>query len=190
LSQSRAKLRTELRTELRPNSSSSSSIIKTTTTRELDDEWNFDITPYHNFGFTSSQIKQLACLSIISATDVQQSLIEFNYDLSNNALPPIKTSKINFLMGLLRSGHSYVSATFKNEQEIIISEMARHAEEKRKKLLEEKFLVWEAALSEEEIKAIENKLPTELIVFYRTYGINNIEVRNWVFNYFLQNCGG
>ncbi|MBV9575238.1 MAG: hypothetical protein JO149_01300, partial [Gammaproteobacteria bacterium] len=158
--------------------------IKTTTT-ELSDEWNFDITPYSRIGFTVSQIKQLASIDVISAAEVEQSLIEFTYDLDNNALPPIKTNKINFLMGLLRSGHSYVSEGFKNEQERTIAEMARRAEDKRKKALDEKFLAWEQELTDLERNEMEKKFPTSLMVLHRTYGIDNIEVRNWMFNYFL-----
>jgi hypothetical protein len=175
-------------TEKDTNAPSSSSFlnIKETTTTEVSDEWNFDITSYARFGFTMSQIKQLASLGVISAADVEQSLIEFSYDLDNNALPPIKTNKINFLMGLLRAGHSYVSEGFKNEQEAIISEMARRAEDKRKKLLEAKFLAWEAELSDEERREVEKKLPTHLMVLNRSHGISNTEVRNWLFNYYLQ----
>jgi YVTN family beta-propeller protein len=112
-----------------PVASSSCSSIKDlkTTTTEIGDEWNFDITPFAQFGFTKTQIKQLATSSAISAADVEQSLIEFSYDLDNNALPSIKTTKINFLMGLLWKGQSYVSEGFKSEQELMISEMAKES---------------------------------------------------------------
>jgi biotin operon repressor len=173
-------------TELSTNTlSSSSELIKTTTT-ELSNEWNFDISPYARFGFSISQIKQLAMLGIISATDVEQSLIEFSYDLDNNILPPIKTNKINFLMGLLRRGHSYVSETFKNEQQEIISEMARRAAVKQKSLMEEKFAAWEASLSEHDRKNILDKLPTHLIAVEKLYGVMNKEIKEWYFNYFIE----
>jgi predicted transcriptional regulator len=186
--QSRHKVDTKLNTQLNTNASSSSSSLdlKETTTTELADEWNFDIASYARFGFTATQLKQVASLGNISATDVEQSLIEFSYDLDNNALPPIKTNKINFLMGLLRAGHSYVSEGFKNEQDAMIAEMARRAEDKRKNLLEAKFAAWEAALNDEERKEIVNKLPTHLTVLHRTYGVSNVEVRSWLFNYYLQ----
>lgn len=184
------KLATKPATELATSSSSSSSIlnIKETTTTQLDNEWNFDITPYAKFGFMTSQLKQIASLGVISAMDAEQSLIEFNYDLTNNTLPVIKTGKINFLMGLLRSGHSYVSEGYKNEQEAMISEMAHRAEEKRKKLLEDKFVVWEASLSDEERKKIEDKIPLTLRVVLRAHGVSNLEVKNWLFNHYLQTC--
>lgn len=181
------KVATKPATELATSLSSSSSFlnIKETTT-QLSDEWSFDITPYAKFGFMTSQLRQLASCGVISAADVEQSLIEFNYDLTNNALPAIKTGKINFLMGLLRSGHSYVSEGFKTEQEAIISEMASRAESKRKKLLEDGFLAWEGNLSNEEKKEIENKIPLNLRVLFNVHGLSNLEVKNWLFNYYLQ----
>ena len=177
---------TKLATEPATSSSCSSSFkdLKTTTT-ELGDEWNFDITPYAQFGFTKTQIKQLANSSVISAADVEQSLIEFSYDLNNNALPAIKTTKINFLMGLLWKGQTYVSEGFKNEQDAMISEMARRAEGKRKNRLESEFGVWESKLTDDDRKQIEKMMPNSLIILYRTYGIEKNEIKNWMFNYYL-----
>ncbi len=187
--QNEHKANTKLNTQ--PNtmiSSSSSSLNLKETTTSLSDEWNFDITPYARLGFTQTQIKQLAALGSISASEVEQSLIEFSYDIDNNKLPPIKTSKINFLMGLLRSGHSYTSEGFKNEQDALILEMASRAEAKRKNLLEAKFVMWESNLDQEERKKIENKLSIPLMVLYRTYGLDNAEVKNCFFNYYVQKC--
>lgn len=186
--QSKHKLDTQPNTQPNTSISSSSSYlnIKETTTTELGKEWNFDLAPYNRFGFTSSQLKQLASLGVISANDVEQSLIEFSYDLDNNTLPPIKTNKINFLMGLLRAGHSYVSDGFKNEQDVMIVEMARRASEKRENLIKAKFEAWEAALSDEDRKKLEKKLPTHLMVLHHAHGMSNAEVRNWLFNYYLQ----
>lgn len=176
-----------LATPLASTSSSSSALNIKETTTELDDEWNFDITPYSKFGFMTSQLKQLASLGVISAMEVAQSLIEFNHDLDNNALPQkMNTGKLNFLMGILRKGQSYVSEGYKNEEEAIISEMARRAENKRKKLIEDKFVAWEASLSEEERKKIENKVPLNLRVLFNVQGLVNLEVKNWLFNYYLQ----
>ena len=169
-----------------PLSSSSVLNTKETTTTQLDDKWDFDISSYSKFGFTYSQVKQLAKVGIISAADVEQSLIEFSYDLDSNELPQIKTSKLNFLMGLLRSGQSYVSEGYRNEQEAMISEMANRAADKRKKLLEDKFGAWEGELNNEERKEIENKIPLNLRVLFRVHGISNLEIKSWLFNYYLQ----
>lgn len=185
--QTKHKVDTQPNTQLNTNGSSSSSDlnIKETTTK-LSEEWNFDIREYKAFGFTATQVKQLAQLRVISAADVEQSLIEFSYDLNNNALPPIKTNKLNFLMGLLRAGQSYVSESYRNEEEAIISEMASRAESRRKKILEDKFVVWEASLTDEERKKIEDNIPLSLRVMFRTNGVSSLEVKNWLFNYYSQ----
>lgn len=185
------KVGTQPTTEPATNAPSSSSVlnIKETTT-ELTDAWSFDIAPYSKIGFTATHIKQLASLGTISAIEVEQSLVEFSLDLDNNALPQIKTNKLNFLMGLLRAGQSYVSEGYRNEQEAIISEMARRAEDRRKKLLDEKFLSWEAALNDEERKDLVRKIPTGLRALYFAHGISNPDIKNWLFNYFIQNVKG
>lgn len=187
LTQSTHKVDTKLNTQPNTNAPSSSRYNNITTTI-LPEEWNFDISTYQKFGFTMTQLKQLFSLGV-NPLDVEQSLIEFNYDLENNALTlsTIKTNKINYLMGLLRKGQSYVSETYRNEQEAIISEMASRAEQKRKKLLEEKFMAWETSLEHEDRKKILTKLPPTLMVLERTYGTNNLEVKKWFFDYFLQN---
>jgi hypothetical protein len=180
---------TQRNTEKNTNPSSSSSFLKDlkTTTTEVGAEWNFDITSYARFGFTVTQVKQLASLGVISAADVEQSLIEFSYDMDNNSLPFIKTGKINFLMGLLRAGHLYVSEGFKNEQEAMIAEMAKRASLKRESLLKAKFEAWEAELSDEDRKKITDQLPPALMTLERTYGVNNKEIKNWYFDYYMRN---
>jgi hypothetical protein len=185
--QTKHKVDTQPNTQLNTNGSSSSSVlnIKETTT-QLDNEWNFDITPYSKFGFMTSQLKQLASLGVISAIEVEQSLLEFNHDLDNNTLPQMNTGKINFLMGILRKGQPYVSDSYRNEEEAIISEMATRAESRRKKILEDKFVVWETSLNDEERKKIEDKIPLSLRVMFRTHGVSSLEVKNWLFNYYLQ----
>ena len=168
------------------NCSSSSSVlnIKETTT-VLENEWNFDISCFFKFGFTTSHLKQLINLGTISSSDVEQSLIEFNHDLENKTLPHIKTSKINFLMGLLRNGHMYISESLINEHEATILEMAKKAENKRNKILEAKFIIWESKLNDTERKNIKNKIPMSLRVMFDVHGISNIEVKKWLFNFYL-----
>ena len=191
LTQTIHKLDTKPNTQPNTTVPSSSSVLHNKeTTTELADEWNFDITSYSKIGFTAAHIKQLASLGTISAIEVEQSLVEFSHDLDNNALPQIKTNKLNFLIGLLRAGQSYVSEGYRNEQEAIISEMARRAEDRRKKLLDEKFLSWEAALSDEERKDLGRKIPTGLRALYLAHSISNPDIKNWLFNYFIQNIKG
>ena len=183
--QSRYKLGSEPGSELGTTVSSSSSLNINKTTTELSDEWNFDITPYARFGFTQTQLKQVASLGTITATDVEQSLIEFSYDIDNNALPIIKTTKINFLMGLLRSGNTYISEGFKNEQEAMIAEMAKRSADKRKRLSEEKFEAWMDNQNEEDRKIWESIIPNHLKVRLQAYGMDDKEVKSWLFDYYL-----
>jgi biotin operon repressor len=167
------------------SSSSSLKDLKTTTI-ELDEEWAFDITPYNQIGFGKTQIKQLISLGTISASDVEQSLIEFAYDMENGGLPRMKGNKINFLMGLLRKGQSYISEGFINEQEAAISEMSRRAEAKRKDRLKAEFGAWEGSLSDEDRKRILNKMPLHLMTLEKSRGISHHEVRQWYFDYFIK----
>ncbi len=186
--QSGNKVASQLATELATSASSSSSNNINTTTTELSQEWNFDISPYHQFGFTISQLKQLASIATISAADVEQSLVEFSYDFDNNALPPIKTNKINFLMGLLRGGHAYVSANYRNQHEQAVKLMAERAIQRKKAQLEEKFVAWESELSQQERQQIVSTMSTNLTVLYNTYGLNNSEVKNWFVTYYQKQC--
>jgi hypothetical protein len=172
-------------TEPATKGSSSSSLNNITTTNDLDDQWNFDIVNYACFGFTLSHLKQLAKLQVISAFDVEQSLIEFNYDFENNALPRIKTNKINFLMGLLRAGHSYISETYRNEQEQMITLMAERVAQKKKTQLEEKFVVWESQLSNNDRKTVVSSMSPSLMVLYQAHGLANTDVKKHFFDYFL-----
>lgn len=131
-------------------------------------------------------MKQLASLRVISAAEVEQSLIEFSYDFNNNALPPIKTSKINFLMGLLRGGHSYISESYRNSQEETIKIMAERTAQKRKLQLEEKFIIWESELSQEERQRIISTMPPNVMVLNNAHGIEHTDVKNWFLNYYLR----
>jgi predicted transcriptional regulator len=171
--------------EPRVLSSSSSLRLKETTTG-LDEEWKFDIASYTSFGFSKTQIQQLASLGTISAIQVQQSLMEFNHDLENDNLPPIKTNKLNFLMGLLRTGHCYISESYRNEQEKTIKLMAERIEKRKRAILEEKFILWEDALSKQEKQDILNKtLPRHLKIEYQSYGMTD-SIKRVLFGYYTQ----
>ena len=174
-----------------PTTSSSSSFLKLKeTTTVLDDEWNFDIASYARLGFGQTQIKQLISLEKISATDVEQSLIEFSYDLDNNQLQPIKTSKLNFLMGILRTGNSYISESYRNEQEKTIKLMAERVEKRKQAVLEGNFILWEDALSQEEKEGILQKiLPRHLIMEYQSHGITS-QIKRVLLGYYIQSIAG
>lgn len=166
-------------------SSSSSSNIKTTTT-EIGDEWNFDISPYAKFGFTASQIKQLATLGVISASEVEQSLIEFNYDIDNNNLPKITTNKVNFLMGLLRKGTPYISESYQNKTSQIEMQMQERLQKRQLEQQKNAVFSWYEQLSEDEINNLKQALPTSLMVDFNFSGLMDHKVFNWVKEYYLK----
>lgn len=164
---------------------SSSNILKTTT--NLDDEWNFNIEAFAKIGFTLLQLKQLANLGTLNPNEVEQSLIEFTFDFENGSLPKnIRTSNINFLMGLLRRGTPYVSESYRTEQERIDAEMAKRATERKKQIMEERFMAWESSLTVEDRKKIEQEVPPGLRSFYLTEGISSPLVREFMFKYFYK----
>lgn len=164
----------------------SSSLIKPPppkSSSSISEEWNFDLTLFEKFGFGTDEIKKIAALKNLSADQVQQSLIEFNYDVENNALPKIKTDKLNFLMGIFRKGSIYSSVGFTEAQDKAIIEMATRTKAKQEKLLESKFILWESSLNEDERKTIiENILPSHLLVLYLTHGSSNSKVKKWLFD--------
>lgn len=177
---------TQGNTQGNTNSSSSSSNNIKTTTREIPEDWNFDISAYAKFGFTQSHIKQLIPLGL-SPIDVEQMLCEFNYDFERNALPKIYSTPIGFLMGLFRKGQPYCSEGYRKAEDALNTELARRAETKQKNLLEEKFKAWEANLTAEEREEAIRKLPPHLMILEKTYGMVNNEVRAWYLNYFTAN---
>jgi hypothetical protein len=89
-------------------SSSSSNLIRTTTT-ELPDEWNFDISAYQAFGFRQSHLKQLFGDGNLTADQVEESLLNFNHDYKHGYLKKDIQSKISYLMKILRNGQEFVS---------------------------------------------------------------------------------
>jgi hypothetical protein len=171
---------TQTRHKLDTNAPLSSSSYITTTTTDLNPEWDFDVTNFEKFGFTKSHLRQLMSLNKISAKDIEQSLIEFSYDLENNFLPNIKTSKINMLMGLFRAGQTYTSGNYRTEQEQLIKLMVERAEKRKKALFDEKLMAWIDTLTENEERKITAKMPTHLTVLYHAHNIKNPEVKNWI----------
>jgi len=99
--------------------SSSSSLdlenLKTTTSEgelfknaalNLSAEWQqVDISPLASMGFTESHLIQIIRQGKLSATETQDSINFFAFDLSRNGLKP--NSPLNFFMGILRKGIPY-----------------------------------------------------------------------------------
>lgn len=92
----------------------SSSIYKTTTTKEpvdnfLPPEWRLvKIEPLEEIGFTHQHLNQLANQGKLQASIVQESIHTFSFDLRHNGKSEkLKSSPLNYLMGILRNGQPY-----------------------------------------------------------------------------------
>jgi len=100
-----------------PSSSSSLDLenLKTTTSEgelfknaalNLSPEWQqVDISPLASMGFTQSHLIQIIRQGKLSATETQDSISFFAFDLSRNGLKP--NSPLNFFMGIVRKGIPY-----------------------------------------------------------------------------------
>jgi hypothetical protein len=117
---------------------------------------------------------------MIPATDVEQSLIEFNYDLENNTLPFIKTGKVNFLMGLLRKGQVYVSQGYQDVIHQTAAEMKARYEQRQLEQYKITVLTWFDELDESGKKALEKALPIYLRIKLNTTGVLDEQVLVWL----------
>ena len=173
------KLGTQSGTELGTSASSSSSsvvseISKTTTTGEpelfdnsrvqLAPEWaDLDFTPLAEVGFSRAHLIQLAKHGKLSASEVQDSIHFFAFDLKRNAKGrEIKGPPVNFFMGILRKGLPY--APPENYESPETQARRRYLEGKRRleeqrqaeerELEELEFSEWRRGLSRDEINTI------------------------------------
>jgi predicted transcriptional regulator len=161
-------------------------------TTELGEEWKFDIKPHSRWGFYETQLKQLYALGVWTADQVEQALIEFDFDEENNFLPKTIRSKIHYFMGILRGKPEenkqpslYSSVNYRNQLEVELAEKARELEEKRKRDTENKCIIWEASLDDESRKRIEKEIPMRLMASYKAHGVSNPEVKQWFVQYYV-----
>jgi hypothetical protein len=144
--------------------------LKTTTTDEvecldqvkLSPDWeDVDFSPIADIGFSRVHLIQLAKHGKLSALEVQDSIHFFAFDLKRNSkAKEIKTSPLNFFMGLLRKGELYAppqnyespsdEARRKRREFLERKEHDRKAEEQ--KLLDLEFSEWRRGLSQADIE--------------------------------------
>ncbi|MBK7845812.1 MAG: hypothetical protein IPJ71_19425 [Bdellovibrionales bacterium] len=86
---------------------------------DLPEEWIEIQTPENvkAIGFGQTQIKQLFQLGTLSASEVQESLDAFAYDLEVGKVNS-RGSKLGFLMGILRRSGAYISEGLVNELKV------------------------------------------------------------------------
>ncbi len=192
---------TKLNTQPSTTISSSSSVInnKETTTSELSEndsehflseEWQvINIEPLADIGFSKHHLKQIANQNKISTALVQESINAFAFDLKQNGKSKtLKTSPINYLMGILRNGIPYSPPPNYESEEgramRIYLERKREIEKKQVELEEEllkaEFNDWQNTLTKEQIDKIlpedikNSKLAPAKIACLRTYFKNEI----------------
>ena len=167
LRQSGDKLRTELRTELRTSTPSSSSYINKTTTN-LPEEWlciNFE--PVADIGFSANHLQQLFDKN--SPEVVQESIFHFAYSLIHNSKFKNHENPLNLFMGVLRKGNAWIEPNYRSAQEMALAQILelKAAEQARIKQLEDDaykmaFEEWKGTLSQDELERIAPKSKSSL----------------------------
>ena len=170
-----AQLGTQLGTSV-PSSSSSLILedFKTTTTGELElfegaaslltPEWRaVDCSPLSEIGFTETHLNQLAKHGKLAASEVQDSIHFFAFDLKRNGKGrELKGPPLNFFMGIIRKGLPYAPPENYESPEQIARrtyldgkrriEEQRLAEEREMRDLE--FSEWRRGLSQAQITGL------------------------------------
>lgn len=173
----------------------SSGSINNTTTKDQENSsfgiseskssWDLiDIEPLSNIGFTKSHLRQIILDNKLDPEIVQDSLYAFAFDLEkNNKIKYLKSTPLNYFMGILRSGKPYAPpANYECPEEIamrIYLEKKREINAKRQAiedaLFQEAYHEWEMSLSQQEKESILpdpikiTKLYSDKIAYLRSY---------------------
>lgn len=188
LSQTEAKVGTELRPKPEPTAPSSSSgyiINKNTTTGEVETisfAWqSVDITPLKDIGFTLTHLQQIAQQERLTVDVVQDSIYAFAFDLEqNNKQTSLRSSPLNYFMGILRNGKPYAPpGNYESPADKAMRfyvESKKEQEKKRQSLLNEalefSFQEWLSGISDEvknqiippEIKKLQSEQPKRAVL--------------------------
>ena len=144
--------------------SSSSDLIKTTTTDESNFEKNLDsfenwkkvdLSPLTEIGFSQTHLFQIAKQNLIAPEVVQESIYSFAFDLTKNGKAKLlKKTPLDFFMGILRNGSAYAPPqNYKSQKEIALEAFIE--QKNRIQALEEKaihvgFQNWVSKLTADE----------------------------------------
>lgn len=152
--------------------SSSSNILKTTTTSEsiISDNWkSVDIEPLRGINFTEAHLKQLISQQKLSPEQVQASINAFAFDLNENArAKKITQDAVSFFMGILRKGNLYIPpSNYESPDDKamrLYSERMREIEKARsaqeQKVVEYAFVEWSETMPDQEKNKIAAPLPS------------------------------
>jgi predicted transcriptional regulator len=153
------------------DSSSSSNVLKTTTTSEsiIPDEWiTVDIQPLKEINFTLTHLRQIIAQQKLSPEIVQTSINAFAFDLKENAkAKKITQDPLSFFVGILRKGNPYIPPS--NYESIEdkamrlyyekIKELEKVRSEREKEIVEYEFVAWSEKTPEQEKKKIAPSYP-------------------------------
>ena len=150
--------------------SSSSLRIKTTT-----EDWE----PFRKFkeelGFSQQHLDQVLNDGTFNAEQVKASLDAFIFDLKKGAVKPRKTP-LEYIMGVLRRQKTpYVSAIYKDEDEILLEELNQRLEARKKLLNQKKAAVFQKWF-ELERSENENQLLAQVPPVGSKYGVIHQEM--------------
>ncbi|OED36603.1 hypothetical protein AB834_02910 [PVC group bacterium (ex Bugula neritina AB1)] len=197
LVQSEYKLSTQPSTELSTNASSSSSSIfnKTTTTKAIEENKSFDNWRSINFenlksiGFSKAHIKQLFERNKLTVEEVQNSIDAFAYDLQKkDKSAEIKTTPLNFFMGILSKGvpypfpEDYKSFEDQKREEYLVNLKKQQLKKEKtiKEIQDLKFQVWFEKTNETEKREL---LPN----FFKDKDLSSITAQTLLKEYFIKN---
>lgn len=191
LGQSEDKVETQLETELRTTSYSSSNIYNNITTTNIanQSEWSkIDLSIYRLTGFGETQRDQLMLLSqekpslLITPERVKKSLDRFKFGIEKGKAQPLSV-----FMGVMRKGQDWHSEGYRDLEEEAIEQQVKLANEARLKKQQNGMIVWESKLTEEERGVIRRQIPTHLVLDFDNRLIDRSALNVWLIHYYLEN---
>jgi predicted transcriptional regulator len=172
-----------------PNVPSSSSYNNlTTTTNELPAEWEeLDISGLSKMNFTKTKLKEIYNFGC-DYENVRRSISAASYDIKAG-----KEISLALFMSTVKMKKSEYSATAKGyidplqkEEEENAQRLALRADAIRKarlRALDDELEVW----VDENTKEIERILPSGLIIPFRANGLEHVELKEYLINYYIEN---
>ena len=144
--------------------SSSSNLIKTTTTNESNFEQNLnnfekwkkvDLSPLTEIGFLQTHLFQIAKQNLIAPEVVQESIHAFAFDLTkNDKAKSLKKMPLDFFMGILRNGDLYSPPpNYKSPKELALEafiEKQNHIKKLEEEAMNIAFQNWVSKLTPDE----------------------------------------
>lgn len=157
--------------------------------RDVIDEWDFDLSSFEKFGFDKGRLKQVINMGKYTPQEVEQSLIEFEHDFVNGKTKDIK-KPAPYLLTCFSKDAPYSSIDYQNEMNKELTKQKERYEHQQKEKGRLAIFSWIESLSHAEKEALEHAMPTYLIVHYRVDGLSDEKVFNWVKEYYLSTKRG